>query len=223
LQSYAFTDSLVRDNHLAPKITKKRSALMLWLRGPRHLTRWKLYKVMSHHFDCDFSIRTGNLTMTFIDKDPDLARFILRQYIDRLRSQLRREDVQASKVAIKSLQEQAKSSSDPMLSAQLYLTISQQMQQEGTAEMSADYAFEVIEPAVVPDEVYSPWALIDTLAALVVSALTLLIYLYAKDRYRRFKRDVILASDELARSSPNGASESSHQTPNRATSERALA
>jgi hypothetical protein len=97
------------------------------------------------------------------------------------------------------------------------------MQQEGSAEMSADYAFEILEPPVVPDLVYSPWAWIDTFATMVLSALALLIYLYVKDRYRRFKRDVILASDAAIPSSSNGASELNRQTQNHTTSSRSVA
>jgi hypothetical protein len=207
LQSYAFTDSLVSDNHLASKITRKRNGLILWLLGPHHPTHWKLYRIMSRRFDCDFSVRTGNLTMSFVDKDPALARFVLKQYVDRLRSQLRKQDVQESRVAVQSLEAQAHGTSDPVLAAQLYGLVAQQLQQEGSAQMSADYAFEVIEPPVVPDEVYSPWPLLDMSAAVVVSFLALLFFLYAKDRFRSSHREVIMAMPASLRSGPNGIAE----------------
>ena len=204
MQSFAFTDSLIADNHLASRISNSTSSLILWLRGARKPTRWKLYRMVSKRFDCDFSLRTGNLTMTFVDKDPVLARFILHQYIDRLRDQLRKQDVQDSKLAIKSLEAQARSTSDPLLSSELYVTLAQQMQQEEMAEMSADYAFEVIEAPVTPDEIYSPWPFVDTLVALVVCSLILLAYLYGVDRYRRLRRSFMLASETNLATSPHG-------------------
>ena len=216
MQSFAFTDSLLAENQLESEVKEPRTGLALWLLGPvgrdsqvvsrlaprsglAHWllgprTRWKLYKIMGKRFDCDFSMRTGNLTMTFIDKDPRLARFVLQQYIDRLRNQLRNQEVHYSKLAIDSLEDEAARSPDPMLRAALYGIVAQELEQEKTAEMEADFAFSVIEAPMVPDERYSPWRIIDPLAAGVLSFLAALGYLYFSDRYRGLKREMDLAS-----------------------------
>ena len=79
------------------------------------------------------------------------------------------------------------------------------MQQEGMAEMSADYAFEVIEAPVTPDEIYSPWPFVDTSVTLVVCFLILSMYLYARDRYLRLKQNLMLASEASLATSPHGS------------------
>jgi hypothetical protein len=48
-------------------------------------------------------------------------------------------------------------SPDPLLREQLYEIIGQDLKQKKVAQMDSDFAFEVIEPPVVPDEAYSPW------------------------------------------------------------------
>jgi hypothetical protein len=191
-QSFAFTEALLADNHLESKIAKPRRGLMLRLRGPR--PRWKLYKIMSRRFYCDFSVRTGNLTMTFIDRDPALARFILGQYIDRLRAQLRKEELESTKLAVKSLEDQAERSADSVLRAQLYGILAQQFELEKTAEMNADFAFEVIEAPVVPSTPYAPWRIIDPLAVGFLLSLIIVAYLFLRDRYVSLKREMDLVA-----------------------------
>jgi hypothetical protein len=192
-QSFAFTDSLLAENHLETKIAKPRSGLRLRLLGPR--PRWKLYKIMGKRYDCEFDVRTGNLTMTFIHRDPMLARFILDQYVSRLRGQLRKAELQSARLAIKSLEDEAERSADSVLRAQLYGILAQEFEFEKTAEMNADFAFEVIEAPVVPSVPYAPWRIIDPLAVGFLLSLIIVAYLFLHDRYVSLKRDMDLAAE----------------------------
>ena len=59
------------------------------------------------------------MTLTFIDKDPELARSILNLYIDRLRDQVRAQTVRDNKAAERSLEQEAAKATDPLLRDQL--------------------------------------------------------------------------------------------------------
>lgn len=207
MQSFAFTNSLIADNHLESKIIKKHGALRVWLIGAPHPSRWRLYKIMSRKFDCDYSMRTGNLSVTFVDTDPKLARFTLEQYVDRLRDQLRNEDVRDARAAVDSLKEETERSTDPLLRDALYEIIAEELRQQKIAQLDADFAFEVIEPPVTPDEPYSPWRFIDMFAAGVLSFLALVAYLYFRDRYHRSTRKINLTAREQIPATLNRAAE----------------
>ena len=82
LESYAFTTSMIKDEHLASKLTKGSHHLWPFSHGQSSL--YDLYLLMSSRFDDNYSMRTGNLSVSYIDKNPELATIILGLYIDRL-------------------------------------------------------------------------------------------------------------------------------------------
>jgi hypothetical protein len=190
LQSYAFTTSMIAEEGLAPKLLKgsfSLSSLIPFLpNGPP--SPYSLYLLMSARFNCDFNLMTGNMTLTFIDKSPEVARSILVSYIRRLRNQIRAQVVRDTTAALRSLEEEVAKTPDPLLRDQIYLLIAVQMQQVGTAEANANFAFTVLEPPYVPPYSSAPWVIIDSLAAAVLIPCMVFFWLVVRELLPQFKR-----------------------------------
>lgn len=208
LQSYAFTTSMVEQEHLGPKLMKGARSLRTlipFLPAPEPPSPYSFYKLMSARFESDLSMRTGNMTLTFIDKDPELARSILNLYIDRLRDQVRAQTVRDNKAAERSLEQEAAKATDPLLRDQLYQLAAFQMQQVTTAEANADFAFAVLEPGWVPPTRYAPWVLLDTVAAGVLATLMVFGWLAVREIFPQLRKglaDLDAVSDKRGRDVP---------------------
>jgi hypothetical protein len=218
LESYAFTTAMAEQEHLAPKLLKGARSLTSWIPFIKHAPPdpYSLYLLMSARFKCDFSLRTGNMSLSYIDKDPELARTILGLYVDRLRDQVRNQTVRDTKAALRSLEQEADKSLDPMLRDQLYELVAFQMQQVKTAEANADFAFTVLEPAWVSPIPYAPWVLLDTVAGGIVAFVLMYIGLALFDvlpRVRKGISDLEAEADRTRRDLPMRRSERPRNVP----------
>jgi hypothetical protein len=134
---------------------------------------WGRYKLMKSRFRADYDHRTGNLNMTFLDENPEMSRAILGYYINDLRKKLRNRVIRYSQSAIAALNHEIESTDDPLLRTQLEGILAVDLQQEKTAEVQADFAFTVIEPPVLPNGIFSPHVMFDSLAVLLLTPLLL--------------------------------------------------
>ncbi|HLI63607.1 MAG TPA: hypothetical protein VKV05_09420 [Terriglobales bacterium] len=199
LKSYTFTSNLIESEKLGPRLGGGHS---IWSLVPAFLRPkggggsplWDYYQTVSSRFDCENSMRTGNITLTYIDKDPELANYVLRLYIDHLRDQLRAHDVAYDKAAARSLQQQAATVSDPMLRDDLYDLAARQIKKIGTAQANADFAFTVLERPYTPPYPDRPWVVLDTLAAGIVVPLFVFLGLVVRDWAPRVKHDLAEAA-----------------------------
>lgn len=187
--SVDFTNELVTKYHLDPILRRHKpllSTLLWWYYGaPSALTRWLRYGLMLNRFDYKFDDKEGNLTLWFEDPDRAEAQRILEGYLDLLRERLRTRYVETANIAIKDLEEQVNKTSDMLLVAQLDQLLAEQLQQLGTAELQAGFAFVVIDPPVVPDGPYRPQPLIDAMMALILAPGIASGWLLLRDRQRR--------------------------------------
>jgi hypothetical protein len=205
LTSYTFTTAMIQAEHLEPKLS---GGWSIWSLVPTFLRSrpakgspqiWSYYLALRSRFDCQNSVRTGNITLTFIDKNPEFARHILQLYIDRLRDQLRTHDVVYSKAAAKSLQEEAATVSDPMLRDDLYDLAARQIKKMGTAQANADFAFTVLEKPYVPPYPVKPWVLLDMLFAGIAIPVFIFAVLVVRDWAPRVTKDLAEAAWESER------------------------
>jgi uncharacterized protein involved in exopolysaccharide biosynthesis len=207
LNSYTFTTGVIESENLGPLLSKGgRSlwSLLHWLlpSGASHgpdSPMWRYYLAMSSRFTCDSSVRTGNITLNFIDKDPDFARRVLHLYIDRLRDSLRKHDVVYNKEAAQSLEQAAASASDPMLRDALYELAARQIQKINTAKANADFAFRVLEKPYVPPDKVRPWVVLDTLFAGIAIPMLIFAGLVIADWTPRIARELADAASESER------------------------
>ncbi len=139
---------------------------------------WAVYRALQKRFGCEFSTKTGNLTLQFEAKNRSDAEKILGYYIDDLLDLLRTRETRDAASAIDSLEAEAASTPDAILRAQLYELVAKQVERRKTAQVEADFAFRVLDPPSASDQPSRPQVLLDALiaafgAALVCMALVL--------------------------------------------------
>ena len=130
---------------------------------------------------CDYSPKTGNITLFFEDRDRGRAAAILSYYIDDLRIKLRSQKTHETTAAIDSIRSAAIATPDSLLRANLYELLARQVEQLQLAQVQADFAFAVLEPSTAPDLAYSPKVLFDTIAAAFVAFFATSAGLIARD------------------------------------------
>ena len=189
VNSVDFTNELVKKDHLDPLLKRHKpwlATLLWWYYGtPHSLTPWLRYSLMSYRFDYKYDDKEGNLTLWFEDPDRAEANRVLTGYVELLQERLRTRYVETANVAIKDLERQVGTTSDMLLVGQLDQLLAEQLQQLGTAELQAGFAFVVIDPPVVPDGPHSPQPLIDALMALILAPGIAGGWLLLRDRRRR--------------------------------------
>jgi LPS O-antigen subunit length determinant protein (WzzB/FepE family) len=187
LESFDFTTHLISGHRLQSHLDEGGWSLTGALMSPfagggPSDPSWARYHTMSGRFDCQFSVRTGNLTLYYQDKDRAMAQKILSFYLSDLRELLRAEQVRDSSEAIESLRAQIKDTADNFLQTQLYSLLARQIQQQKLAEVEADFAFKVLQAPTTPDKPYSPQPRLDAL----LTGLITLIVVTAAVGWRRF-------------------------------------
>jgi len=151
LKSFDFNLALVKAHHLQDELFAEVSG---WRRGTD--PRWDILRLLQRRFNCEYSVSTGNVTMSYLDPSRARAQRNLGYYIDDLRQKLREEQIHETGAAIKSLQEEAKSTADSLLEAQLYQLVAQELKDQKLAMVDADFAFKVIQNPAASDRPYSP-------------------------------------------------------------------
>ena len=150
LKSFAFTISLAGRHSQIAAFALDANA------GSPPRTQWQLYKIINDSFGCDYDIKTGNLTLSFVARTRADAQRILGYYVDDLRDKLRGREMHDAGIAVASLREQINKTSDALLQSQLYELMANQLQREKLAQIEADFAFSVIEPPVASDKPCRP-------------------------------------------------------------------
>lgn len=171
LRGFQFDMHLVQRHNLRDELLDLRLLDLSGLLGPAD-ENWVLYRILKKHFDCDYSMRTGNITLYFETKNRRDAERILGYYIDDLREVLRARQVRDSTAAIESLEDEAKTTPDAIERTQLYELIARQIQLKKVAQVEADFAFRVLDAPAAPDKRYRPNPLLDSTA---VACLTIML------------------------------------------------
>ena len=180
LKSFDFNLALVAGHDLQEELFSEVSG---WRRGSD--PHWDVLRLLQHRFDCEYSVGDGNITLSYLDPSRAKAQRNLGYYIDDLRQKLREEQIHGTGAAIKSLQEEAKSTPDSLLEAQLYQMVAQELQEQKLAMVDADFAFKVIENPAASDRAYSPNTLMVTGMAGIVSLVLCCLILVSLDWLRR--------------------------------------
>ena len=143
--------------------------------------KWQTYRRLQRAFMCDYSPKTGNITLFFLDRDRTRAATVLSYYIDDLRIKLRSQKTHETTAAIDSIRSAATATPDSLLRVNLYELLARQVEQLQLAQVQADFAFAVLEPATAPDLAYSPKVAFDTIAAAFVAFFACSAALMARD------------------------------------------
>jgi hypothetical protein len=166
LRGFQFNVTLSQRHHLSDDLLKSSSGLlsMLAFRASKD-PRWKIYRILARRFDCEYSIKTGNITLNFMARNREDTEKILSYYIDDLRDLLRAREVSGASSAIDSLKDEANSTPDSLLRSQLYDLVAKQVQRKKIAQVEADFAFRVLDPPAASDKPYRPMVMVDMFLA----------------------------------------------------------
>ena len=182
LHGFQFNVTLSQNHHISNYLLKSSSDFLSWLAfWASKEPSWKIYHVLTKRFDCEYSVKTGDITLNFIARTPEDAENILGYYIDDLRDLLRAREVSGALSAIDSLDEEANSTPDSLLRSQLYDLVAKQVQRKKIAQVEADFAFRVLDPPASSDQSYRPMVLLDTFLAGMLAAFTTCFIVLAKN------------------------------------------
>jgi len=189
LRSFAFNTALVEQHKLSFPVSR-----WFFLGGETRDPKWETYRRLQRSFMCDYSPKTGNITLYFEDRDRERAATILSYYIDDLRVKLRSQKTHETTAAIDSIRGAAIATPDSLLRVNLYELLARQVEQLQLAQVQADFAFAVLEPSTAPDLAYRPKVAFDSIAAAFValfacSAVFMMRDLGLKDRLQRTFRE----------------------------------
>lgn len=177
LQGFQFNVSLAERHHLSQELLKPGLLGLLYAPKPKD-PDWAIYRVLEKRFDCDYSIKTGNITLHFQAHDQRGAEKILGYYVDDLRGLLRTREISGASSAIDSLEAEARTTPDAVLRSELYDLIAKQVQRKKMAQVEADFAFRVLDPPAASDKPYRPNVVLDMfLAGMLVMFLTCIVIL----------------------------------------------
>lgn len=198
LNSYDFNIRVIKGlnlkSHILPETTPRR--FKKWL-GFDPYSDWKLYEMLQKLLEAEYDDKSGNLTISYLDRDPATARRVLRAYIDGLRDMLRSRAINDSALAVQALEHQVSQTSDALMVNQLDQLIAQQLQTKMTAEMQADFAFTVIQPAMVPTIPDRPWFILDPLIAGIVWPMLFLGWIVFREKVSAPYQESIAVQDSV--------------------------
>jgi hypothetical protein len=170
LRGFDFNVTLAGRHHLTVELLKP--GLLGFLHSSKIGDRdWAVYRVLEKRFDCDYSIKTGNITLSFESHNRADAENILRYYIGDLRDLLRSREIISASSAIDSLKDEANSTPDSLLRSQLYDLVAKQVERKKMAQVEADFAFRVLDPPAASDKPYRPSVLMDSAIAALLAVI----------------------------------------------------
>ena len=170
LQGFQFDVNLAERHHLSKELLKP--GFLSFLHSSKiGDPSWAVYRVLEKRFECDYSIKTGNITLYFQSHNRSDAENILSYYIQDLRDLLRAREIAGASSAIDSLEEEANSTPDSLLRSQLYELVARQIERKKMAQVEADFAFRVLDPPAASDKPYRPSVLLDSVVAALLTAL----------------------------------------------------
>jgi hypothetical protein len=178
MQGFEFNITLSERHHLSTELLKPGLLSFLYVPKPKDVD-WAIYHVLKKRFECDYSIKTGNLTVNFEARNRRDAENVLDYYIHDLRDLLRGREISGAAAAVDSLKEEANSTPDALLRSQLYDLVAKQVQRKKMAQVEADFAFRVIDPPAASDKPYRPRVLVDSMLAAFLSLVVAVLWVAA--------------------------------------------
>lgn len=171
LQGFQFNVGLVARHHIAELF--KPGRMTLFFAPTPWDPNWMTYRILKKRFDCEYSIKTGNIALAYEARNRRDAETVLGYYIDDLREVLRAREISGAAAAINSMEAEARTTPDAVLRSELYDLIAKQVQRKKMAQVEADFAFRVLDPPAASDKQYRPAVALDSLLVALLTVLTL--------------------------------------------------
>jgi len=132
---------------------------------------WELYEEMSSRLMVSRDQASGLVHLSFRFYSPDLAAAWLNELVKQLNQEMRMKAKQKATRSISFLESKVEATSVSDLRVALFNLIEEQTKELMVAEVSEEYAFEVLEPAIEPFEPKGPNRLLIVCISVFLSAL----------------------------------------------------
>lgn len=164
LGGFQFNVNMAERHRLSAELLKPGLVGLLFGSQPKD-PNWAIYRALRQRFECDYSLKTGNITLYFQARRRREADKILGYYIGDLRDLLQAREISGASSAIASLEAEAQTTPDALLRTELYGLVAKQVQRKKMAQVEADFAFRVLDPPAASDRPYRPRVMLDMFLA----------------------------------------------------------
>lgn len=172
LQSTELTEKYIKDNNLLPILfsSKWDKEAKRWNIGVRIPSVWDGNRFFARSVrDVEKNEKTGLVTVRITWTDPRLAAMWANGLVELANSTLRDRAIRRAKRNIKYLQNRAEATHNIELKQDIYSLMMRVLQKEMVAQGQEEYAFRVIDPAVVPEKAAYPRKILWGLMGLLLS------------------------------------------------------
>lgn len=161
LQSRVLSDFFVRENNLLPILFEDDwdAAAGKWKSSdPVDVpTLWDAFKLMDKKVrQIVIDKKTGLVTLSIEWRDPELAAQWAEGLVKRANAYLRQQAVRHAENNLAYLQDQARKTTSVELQQAIYRLMEAEVKKSMLANVNEEYAFKVLDPAVVPEEKLRP-------------------------------------------------------------------
>jgi uncharacterized protein involved in exopolysaccharide biosynthesis len=160
LTSRAFTDKVVKELGLLPVLFEEKwdKENQRWLvnKASEVPSMWDAYKRFNEIRQITEDKKTGLYTLTIEWTDPVLAAEWANKLVERINANLREEAMVETEKNLKYLHEQINKTDVIEIQKSLYSLLESEIKKAMLANGSVEYAFRVLDPAVVPEERIRP-------------------------------------------------------------------
>jgi len=158
LKSREFTNKFIEDENLMPVLFEKAwdKENKQWINAERPPTLWKAYNKFNLIRVINQGKKSGLITLSINWKDPVLAAEWVGKLVERLNKKLREEAIMGSDKSIKYLEVELQKTSVIEVKESIYSLIEAQTKTRMLANTREEYAFRVIDRAVVPEQKIKP-------------------------------------------------------------------
>jgi uncharacterized protein involved in exopolysaccharide biosynthesis len=191
LKSRNFKYQIIKELNLTPLLFKE-----LWNENTKSWrvtekdvpTLWDAHKEFSELISVDEDKITGLITLSVEWEDPNTAALIVKAMIKRINDELQQDAVQESKVNLEYLYEQVRNTQIVEIKATFNQLIEQELKKSMLANSNVEFAFKIIDPAIIPQERIKPKRSLIVVLGFILGTFASIIYVIMMNAYAIFKR-----------------------------------
>ncbi|MDP5134938.1 Wzz/FepE/Etk N-terminal domain-containing protein [Rheinheimera baltica] len=164
------TNKLIYDSDIYDEVANNWSREPVQGRGAEP-SLLEVYEVLLEQLTVHRNIDTGMLTVSLEHYSPTLSQYWLTLLVTELNEYMKLRDIQQAQQSLHYLQQQLTQTNIEEIRQSMFQLIEEQTKTLMLANVTEEYVYQTIDPAVVPELPSGPKRLLITLLALVLSAL----------------------------------------------------
>lgn len=156
LNSNMIREKMINKYDLLPVLFSKKwnKEKKEWIKKPP--TMWDAIRALSSRIKVTNNIKTDTITITSEFHNPEIAVVLVDDLLSTLTEHMSNESKKSALIKRRYLEDQLRSTSDPLIRQKIYNLISQQVETAMMSEMNEYFAYKVIDPPRVPDRRIRP-------------------------------------------------------------------